>query len=466
MARAPRVQTGIRMRTNTRNGLFPGQALYGRLASGQPPTVVEGPALAEERRKPLKFRASYIASIVLAAAAIVAWFLNTSGGYAGQLEYVVFGLALLALIPLAQAITDVTEGLSPYLGKVARGLIDATFSNVPEISIGVFLLLKAHESTSLLETNFVIIRGLLIGSVINNVLLVLGSAVTLGALRNGRMRFNAGQAAGFASMLALAVVGLALPTLASGFAKEHSAANEEIASLVVGAILLITYIMYVGTSTFGWGERVRARRDQRQVGEEGEEEEDDEETRLRIEEDEAEAARKARAREHRQHLRREHPLALPAGFIALILFTGIVFLMAYFIVGVTDQVIAQSPLTPLSVGLILFPIVCNLGELFAAYRGAWANDMDAAMNVAAGSSVQVPLFVTPALVLFSAILAGASVGNVLTLTFNPIELIVVGLVTFVYALVNLDGETTWLEGIQLLAFYLMIAVTAFVLPGR
>ncbi|HKT39683.1 MAG TPA: hypothetical protein VJR48_15005, partial [Ktedonobacterales bacterium] len=109
---------------------------------------------------------------------------------------------------------------------------------------------------------------------------------------------------------------------------------------------------------------------------------------------------------------------------------------------------------------------CNLGELIAAFRGSWRNDMDAAMNVAAGSSVQVPLFVTPVLVLISAILAGANAGSVLTLVFNPVVLIVVGLVTFVYALVNLDGETTWLEGVQLLAFYLMIAVTALVLPGR
>lgn len=423
----------------------------------------------------MKFRWSYIASVVLAAAAIAVWFLNSSGSYAGQLEYLVFGLALLALIPLAQAINEVTETLSPYLGKVARGLIEATFSNVPEIAIGVFLLIKAHESAALLDTNFVIIRGLLIGSVINNTLLVLGSAVTVGALRNGRMRFNAEQAAGFAAMLALAVVGLALPTLAAGFAREHSAANEETASLVVSGILFITYIMYVGSSTFGWGEKVRvsrkkaaaAKSETQAAPDEGEEEEGlDEEARRHAEEDRIEAERHERARARRRQLRQEKPLAVPIGFLALTLLTGIIALMAYFFVGVTDQVIAQTPLTPLSVGLILFPIVCNLGELIAAFRGSWANDMDSAMNVAAGSSVQVPLFVTPALVFVSAILAGAAAGNVLTLIFNPVVLVVVGLVTFVYALVTLDGETTWLEGVQLLAFYLMIFVIAFVLPGR
>lgn len=419
----------------------------------------------------MKLRWSFIASIVLAAGAIVAWYLNGSGSYAGQLEYWVFGLALAALIPLAQAVNDVTEGLSPYLGKVSRGLIEATFSNVPEIAIGVFLLIKAHESATLLDTNFAIIRGLLIGSVINNVLLVLGSAVFFGALRNGRMKFNAEQAAGFASMLALAVVGLALPTLAAGFAKEHSAANEETASLVVSAILIITYIMYVGASTFGWGEKVRASRKKTaakgEAQSEGEAEgEADEETRKRLENEQAEAEQEAREAARRRELRREKPLAVPLGFLALAFLTAVIAFMAYLIVGVTDEVITQSALTPLSVGLILFPIVCNLGELIAAFRGSWRNDMDAAMNVAAGSSVQVPLFVTPVLVLISAILAGANAGSVLTLVFNPVVLIVVGLVTFVYALVNLDGETTWLEGVQLLAFYLMIAVTALVLPGR
>ena len=419
----------------------------------------------------MKFRWSYIISVVLAVAAVAAWFLNTSGSLAGQLEYWVFGLALVALIPLAQAINDITEGLAPYLGKITRGLIEATFGNMPEIAIGLFLLIKAHESAALLETNFVIIRGLLIGSVINNTLLVLGVAVTSGALRNGRMRFNANQAAGFASMLALAVVGLALPTLAAGFARDHSNEAVEAASLVVGGILFITYIMYVGASTFGWGEKVRVNLKKGETPAEGkggaeEEEELDEDTRKRIADEEADEARETRAKAARRELRRNNPVIMPLGIVALIFFTGVIFLMAYFFVGVTDQVIAQTPLTPLSVGLILFPIVCNLGELFASVRAAWGNDMDAAMNVAAGSSVQVPLFVVPVLVFISAILAGANSGDVLTLIFNPVELIVVGLVTFVYALVNLDGETTWLEGVQLLAFYLMIGVTAFVLPGR
>ena len=96
---------------------------------------------------------------------------------------------------------------------------------------------------------------------------------------------------------------------------------------------------------------------------------------------------------------------------------------------------------------------------------AWQNRMEGAMAVAAGSSVQVALFVTPVLVLASLPISLGEPSLVLTMIFPALELIVLGLVSFVYALVSLDGETTWLEGLQLLAFYAMVAAVAFILPG-
>ena len=122
--------------------------------------------------------------------------------------------------------------------------------------------------------------------------------------------------------------------------------------------------------------------------------------------------------------------------------------------------------TILSVGLILFPIVCNLGEQASSVLNAWHDHMEGAMSVAAGSSVQVALFVTPVLVLLSYLLATGNTHLILALIFQPQELIVVGLVAFVYTLVSQDGETTWLEGLQLLAFYAMIVAISFLLPGR
>src|SRR5262249_27895907 len=121
--------------------------------------------------------------------------------------------------------------------------------------------------------------------------------------------------------------------------------------------------------------------------------------------------------------------------------TAVTVVVAFVLVNVTDTVITKTPLTSLSVGLIIFPIVCNLGELAGAIQSAWHRNMETAMSVGAGSSVQIPLFVTPLLVFISLAIAATGSGSVLTLLFPPAELIVVGLVAFMYALVNLDGET-------------------------
>lgn len=434
----------------------------------------------------------YVLSLSAVGAA-VAWVLNRQGTYAGQLSFVVFGLALFALIPLAALISRTVNYLGKYLGETVCGVLEATFGNVPELAIGLFLIVQATRYPALVAINFTVIRGLLIGSVINNVLLVLGASVLAGGLRNGKMPFNAGRAAGFASMLALSVVGLALPTLATSFAEKeaNTAEAQAYTSLVVGVILIFTYLMYLGATHLHWGERLRAvtatasgakvpepvhagaaRMGAAAAGEtshehghehgHAEEEADDS---APTSEDLAELARREREREKARQWRKENPLGIVVGAVALLILTGATALTASLLVDVNDNVIKGTPLTPLSIGLILFPIICNFGELFGAFGTAWRNRVDEAMEVAAGSSVQVPLFVTPALVFVSFALAMGNFDHVLTLIFKPLELIVVGLVTFVYALVNLDGETTWLEGLQLLAFYAMIAVTAFALPG-
>jgi Ca2+:H+ antiporter len=129
-------------------------------------------------------------------------------------------------------------------------------------------------------------------------------------------------------------------------------------------------------------------------------------------------------------------------------------------------VIVNTPLTSLSIGLIIFPILCNVGELAGVVESAMGRNMEQAMAVAGGSAVQVPLLVAPIVIFIAFVFSGGVADQMLALTFQPLLLIVVGLVTFVYALVSLDGETTWLEGLQLLAFYTMIAVTALALPGR
>ncbi|MBF6589909.1 MAG: hypothetical protein IVW57_05180 [Ktedonobacterales bacterium] len=415
-----------------------------------------------------------VLALILADLAIIAWFLSRASG-GGRLTLLVFVFALSALIPLAALIGAATERLGDFLGPVASGLLTASLSNVPELAIGIFLLIHARvyfNNPQTVTGDFEVIRGLLIGSVINNILLTLGLSVFIGALRHGRMRFDAGRAAGYASMLALAVVGLALPNLANAFAKRPSAEAETMVSVLVSAILIITYITYVGTQVFRWGERreTPALSEERDAsspqGEPPQQEYISAAKRLREAEEEAERLKEES--EQRRHLlmRKQHPGRFRLAILGLAAVTAVTVVMAFILVSVTDNVIRNTGLTPLSTGLILFPIVCNLGEAAGALRCALSKDMETAMSIAAGSSVQIPLFVTPLLVFISLGIAAGGSSQVLTLTFPPAELIVAGLVTFVYALVNLDGETTWLEGLQLLAFYVMVAVTAFALPGQ
>jgi Ca2+:H+ antiporter len=419
--------------------------------------------------------------------ALVAWLLNRSGAYAGQLTMLIFGLALAAIIPLAGVIGRLTDTLQKYYGDTLGGLLGASFGNVPELAIGLALIVHAqmHAANSATVTlDFEVIRGLLIGSVINNILFVLGSSVFLAALRNGRMNFSADNAAGFASMLALAVVGLALPTIATNLAQSNPETAKIPVTIAFGVILILCYVAFVAATQFNVGNNRGKRAKREEHGEQAgaavtvdgavvlaEPGEDDAERAAEAKAEAARAAAEEKEREMRRTLRRGQPYAAPLALVGLGAATLATVVIAIILVSVTDNVIHNTVLTPLSVGLVLFPIVCNLGEQAGAVVNAWHNRMEGALSVAAGSSVQVALFVTPVLALASIAIALATgtMGNpqlVLTIIFPALELIVLGLVTFVFALVSLDGETTWLEGLQLLAFYAMVVAVAFFLPGR
>lgn len=412
---------------------------------------------------------------------ILAFFLNRFGGYAGQLTYWIFGLGLVAVIPLATLIGQLTDTICGFFGDRIGGLLEASFGNAPELAIGVFLLVHAGlhaSSSSSMGVDLDVIHGLLIGSVINNVLFVLGTSILIGALRNGRMNFSASNAAGYASMMALSVVGLALPTLAIHFAKTSPADGGAAVSAAFAVILMLSYVAYLAASVFNVGARparvTAATAGGAAVAGEAElsglpllADSPTHETALEkiVAIEVADQDEEATERERLRALRQSHRLDVWIAIVGLAIVTLLTVLVAGLLVSVTDNVIHTTSLTPLSVGLILFPIVCNLGEQSGAVISAWRNRMEGAMSVAAGSSVQVALFVTPLLVLLSFPLGGGALPLVLKLTFPLLLLVVLGLVAFVYALVSLDGETTWLEGLQLLAFYAMIVAVAFTLPG-
>lgn len=413
--------------------------------------ATQAPGRAPERTH-AGFRWWYPLALTIPAAGVL-FYLNRYGDNPGSLTYWVFGMAVVSLIPLANWIGASTDALGKYVSERLAGLLDASFGNVPELAIGIFLLYHSFAHPGSLNSDHEIIKGLIIGSVINNVLLVLGASVFVAALRHGRLRYSPESASGFSSMLALAVVGLALPTLAYSFASKEvkeSGAIETV-SLAVGVILIISYVAYIGATVFHWREKVE--------GAEGEGEAVEEAP--AIERREAETPRAALGA-------RDDRFGMWIAVVSLAAASLATVLIAYILVEETDVVIVNTALTPLSVGLIVFPIFCNVGEFAGVLGSALRRETEMMMEIAGSSAVQVPLLVAP-LLIFISYLFGALTGTPalnLDFVFQVFPLIAIGLVTIVYALVSLDGESTWLEGLQLVAIYSLVAVTALALPGR
>jgi Ca2+:H+ antiporter len=401
----------------------------------------------------------------------------------------VFALSAISLIPLAGLIGAATEEVAELVGPLVGGLLNATFGNAPELIIGI-VAVKA----GLLE----VVRASITGSIIGNTLLVLGMAIFAGGWRNGRQYFDARNAGQYASMLALAVVGLVLPALANTVGQETAAedhkgiVNIDAISVLVAVVLLLSYIAYIAYTVFHVRDKQHhAPKDVREdeISDSGEEgpplvppsavlaEEQMEE--LAREEKAERAARRKTGKIGKKHHavaavkselpetteKAEHgasgkPTWKTAWQPITLLGVATVgtAIISEFLVGAIEPVTKQLGWSQLFVGLIIVPIVGNAAEHSSAVTMALKNRMDVCMAIAAGSSIQVALLVAPVLVLVSFALA-----NPLDLVFRPIELAVFGLASFLFALISLDGESSWLEGMLLLSFYAMVGVIAYFL---
>jgi Ca2+:H+ antiporter len=432
--------------------------------------------------------------------ALLAKFLGWSG-------VLVFAFSAIALIPLAGLIGESTEKLAEIVGPLVGGLLNATFGNAPELIIGIAAL-----QAGLLD----VVRASITGSIIGNTLLVLGMAVFFGGWRNGRQYFDARNAGQYASMLALAVVGLVLPALANAVgpslaAEEHRiGVNIDAISLLVSVVLLISYVAYLAYTVFHVRDKASRPPAEVREGKTPKSAEDgpplvppspvlaeEQEEELR-EEAQAERAKRPRARRtkagapaasaasvmvqsqattrhtsYKTHGKKGEGAATPTGHthrgkpswkaarwpVALLALATVgTAVMSEFMVGGIETVTEQLGWSQLFIGLIIVPIVGNAAEHASAVTMALKNRMDVTLAIAAGSSIQVALLVAPVLVLVSFLFT-----HPLDLVFRPLELVVFGLATFLFSLTNLDGESTWLEGFLMLAFYVMVGVIAFFL---
>lgn len=392
---------------------------------------------------------------LLLIAAPLALILRAMG--AGPL--VVFVVAALGLIPLAGLIGMATEALAERVGPSIGGLLNATFGNAAEIIIGLAALAAGLPD---------VVRASLAGSIIGNSLLVLGTAMVVGGWRYRRQNFDARVAGQYASMLALVVVGLAIPSLLWTVGEGARLGQAVIRgdefhrlSIGVSVILLFCYVAYIAYTVFG----VRAYPGDipRIVVAEPEQPEQPEQAKASGE-SAAGAHGRGRAGSGRSatlsarvseiwHGQIWAPIAVLAAVTVATAF------VSEALVGTIEPLADQVGLNPFFVGLIVLPIVGNAAEHFTAITSAAHNHMEIAMAITAGSSIQIALLATPVLVL-----AGALIGSPLDLNFSLLEVAIFGLVAGLYALISLDGESTWLEGVLLCAFYLILAVGSFFAP--
>lgn len=369
---------------------------------------------------------------------------------------VTFVLAALGLVPLAGLIGLATEVLAERLGHGIGGLLNATFGNAAEIIIGLTALAAGLPE---------VVRASLAGSIIGNTLLVQGMAMFVGGWRYRRQQFSPRVASQYATMLTLAVIGMAIPSLLATVGESTRPGDAVVQgsqlhrlSIGVALILLVCYAAYIAYSVFG----VRASPE-------------DVLARLAVTSDDEAGAPRDPATSLEREVPQQRRAAPTSPFVALAIWwrttlwlpiivlagaTAVTAVMSEVLVSTIEPLTRLIGLNPFFVGLIILPIVGNAAEHFSAITSATRNHMEISMAITAGSSIQIALLAAPILVL-----AGPLIGVPLDLNFSLLEVAMFGLVTGLYALISLDGESTWLEGLLLGAFYLILAVGTFFPPA-
>jgi Ca2+:H+ antiporter len=352
---------------------------------------------------------------------LIAFPLALLARFGGGSELLIFALSAVAIIPLAGLLGHSTEIVAERLGPQIGGLLNATLGNAAELIITVFALQKGLTE---------LVRASIIGSVLGNILLVMGASMLIGGLRHGTQKFDRRTASLNATLMILAFVTLAIPSLfdPAVIGEVKTAASLEREKFFSIGIAVVMIALYAASIIFSLRNPPPAV--------------------LRGEDEESKA-------EHSHH-----PQAFRNAIITLVLSTVAIVVMSETLVGSVEHVVSQFGLSELFVGVIVVPLIGNVAEHFVAIQVALKNRMDLSVTIALGSSLQVALFVAPVLVFISLFFP-----NPLLLVFNRYELIALAVASAIGMFVSQDGESNWLEGIELLAVYLMIALAFFVIPG-
>ena len=335
-----------------------------------------------------------------------------------------FLFACLAIVPLAGLMGKATEHLAARLGAGIGGLLNATFGNAAELILAVVALRRGL---------FEVVKASLTGSIIGNVLLVLGLSILAGGLRRERQTFDRSAAAAGATLLSLAAIGLLVPAMFHLVAEDavHGTTLTRAREIVIERSLswqisIVLLVMYVLSLIFS----LRTHR-HLYVGQET------------------------------SSAPETETIASPGrAVVTLLVGTAFVAWMSELLVGTVEEAAARLGFTEVFVGVIVVAVIGNAAEHSTAVLMAIKNKMDLALNIAIGSSLQIALFVAPVLVLFSYRIGHGP----MDLRFSTFEVLAVLIAVAVLNLVAQDGETNWLEGALLLAVYLLLALAFYFLP--
>ena len=320
---------------------------------------------------------------------------------------IVFVTSALAIVPLAGLIGRSTEQIANRVGPRLGGLLNATFGNITELIVCV-LLIRAD--------NFFIVKASLIGSILGNLLLVLGISFIVGGFHHKEQHFNPRAAGVHSASLLLAVAGLLMPALLVLTTPDLGFVQKEVVSGIVAIVLIVLYVAALVFTEITHAHLFETN-------------------------DKEEPAAKWSMRQ---------------SVIGLVITALLVGLESEFLVGSLGPAIKALSLPPIFVGLIVIPIIGNAAEHSSAVFFAIKNRLDVTLEIAVGSSTQVAMFVAPILVFVS-----LALGHPMDFVFTAFEIAVVSVGTLIVALIALEGRSNWLSGFQLVGAYIVIAAAGF-----
>jgi Ca2+:H+ antiporter len=348
---------------------------------------------------------------------------SIAGHFLHWSDPVVFITSALAIIPLAAWMGTATEEIAVVMGPALGGLLNATFGNATELIIALVAL-----NAGLID----VVKASITGSIIGNLLLVMGFSMLLGGLKYKEQTFQPIVARVNASSLNLAVIAMLLPTAvdytSTGISTDAIQKLSIAVSIVLICVYALTLLFSMKTHTYLYD--IDADMDLEELADSnlnGDTEHGD--------------------------------VNLPLWITVLLGCTLLVAIESEFLVSTLEVATEQLGLTAFFTGVILVPIVGNAAEHATAVTVAMKDKMDLSVSVALGSSLQIALFVAPVLVL-----AGYIMGKPMNLNFNPFELVAVGVSVLIANSISSDGRSNWLEGSLLLAAYLVLGFAFYFHP--